>query len=180
MLKPGSSRNGTWKKKILFFSWLGLVWLEMKPEWQFWIFYFKKKKIGNSPTRVKKKQYPEWNFFYSFSACPSLVWLEMKPKYCFFNFFFFLLLFWIFLECFDPSQVERYPEQYFYFSLFSTYPGPVWLEIKLEWSLLIFWNFWECSNPGWVETVPRTKIFFFFLSVSPALVWLKMKPEWHF
>ena len=105
----------------------------------------------------------------------------------FFSFFYLLLLFFVFFwKCSSSGRVETISKTNLFFSL-SSYPGPVWLEMKLEWHFLIFeiyyyffGFFWKCSTPGRVETEWRFWILWVFLLsflnfFRNALAWVKQK-----
>ena len=142
------------KRKFLFLLILGLpssVWLEMKPEWRFWIFllivliFF----LGMLHLGLGRNVTQNEFIFLFFSGLPGPIWLEIKPERRFpFSFldFFTIFLEW-FWECFSPSQAETIPETILFFFFRALF--------GLKWSQNDFINFftscveffWECSSP---------------------------------
>ena len=110
-------------------------------------------------------------FFISFSACPIPVWHEMKPGFKFFFLNYFTICFEFFWECSSFGQAELVLGMKFFFTSFSSCPGPIYLKMKLEWIFLNFPFFLGMLKPKSGRNGFRNKIFFplFFGLSQPDL-----------
>ena len=170
-----------------------MVWLEMKLEWRFYLFFFLFFFIFlifwilflffwifwecSSPS--KSKWYPKRNLFFFF----NLSWTGFTRNEARITFFFFFWFFVIFLWMLQPRLGRNDTQNDFLFFLFFSLSLPCLAGNKARIMFLIFWiflllflNFFWNAPARVAKNGTQNEFFFFSFLACPYPVWLEMKP----
>ena len=142
------------KDNFYFFSFAAfscLFWLEMKPQWYFFIVLnFLEFSITHRVGTMRNDNF----YFLSFPAFSNLFWLQTKSQWYFLNFW----IFWPFFGIFYHASGKNGTEGYFFFSLFRSlfllilaWNDATMIFLNFVNFFAFFWNFlsrlrYECNG----------------------------------